>query len=365
LAQVTRPHQKGLGPGFWPVTILLAIISLACAIWIATQPLDWLVPGASLHVANRADDIDFLFRFMSFFGSIIFIFVAGYVVYFSIAFRRRRDEPANSVGVSIHDAPALEFWWTVLPTLLVVVLSVMSIRVWYSVQFGQGGGPYEVEVIGHQFSFEFRYPELKNSVWNEMHLPLGQPVRVLVSSADVLHSWWVPEFRLKADTVPGLVQNLNFTPTRAGTYLIECTEFCGVNHSEMQAKLVVDSPTEFSAWLDAQRRSAKKTSGGAGGTLLANGNAVRGKALFAQKCVACHKVAPFDQKLVGPGLGQVFTDNTHPELVNGQTVSKAHVADLIQHGYNGGAAGVMPDAHQNALSGGDIADLVAYLASLK
>jgi cytochrome c oxidase subunit II len=364
LAQVTRPHQKGLGPGFWPVTILLGVISLATAIWIATQPLDWLVPGASLHVANRADDIDFLFRFMSFFSSIIMIYVAGYVVYFAIAFRRRRDEPSNSVGVQIHDAPALELWWTVLPTVLVVILAVMSVQVWSRVQFGQGGAPYEVEVVGHQFSFEFRYPELKNSVWNEMHLPLGQPVRVLVSSADVLHSWWVPEFRLKADTVPGLVQNLNFTPTREGTYLIECTEFCGVNHSQMQAKLVVDSPTAFSKWLDAQR-SGKNASGGLGGRIPGTGDARRGKALFAQKCVACHKIAPFDQKLVGPGLGQVFTDKSHPTLVNGQTVSSAHVADLIQHGYNGGAAGVMPDAQQNGLSGSDIADLAAYLASLK
>jgi cytochrome c oxidase subunit 2 len=222
-----------------------------------------------------------------------------------------------------------------------------------------------IEVIGHQFNYEFRYPGLKGSIYDEMHLPAGRPVRILVTSADVIHSFWVPEFRLKADTVPGLVQNLNFTAQVPGTYVIECTEFCGLNHSEMQARLVVDPPAKFDAWLAAQK--AKANSGAATAAapvVLAQGNAAAGKLLFTQKCAACHSLGGFSQKLVGPGLGQIFTDKTHPQLVDGDAVSKPNVAKIVENGYNG-ALGAMPSAQQNGLTGADIANVTAYLAGLK
>ena len=365
MAQLSAPRKSTMGPYFWTVTGVLTFWNLASAIWIAVTPLDYLLPRSSDNITDRGADIDFLFRFMSIFGNAIFTYVAGYVVYFAIAFRRRRDEPADSVGPQIHDAPKLEFWWTLLPTLLVLALAVMSTRVWYLVQYGTSANGLEVEVIGHQFNYEFRYPGLKGSVYDEMHLPVGRPVRVLVTSADVLHSFWVPEFRLKADTVPGLVQNLNFTPQVAGTYLIECTEFCGVNHSEMQARLIVDPPDKFTAWLDAQKAKAAAGAASAGAPLnLAAGDAAAGKMLFTQKCAACHGLGGFDQKLVGPGLGKLFTDKTHPELVNGSAVSKEHVAGLIEKGYNG-TLGAMPSAQQNGLSNQDVANVTAYLASLQ
>jgi len=361
LALYTDPRKMGMGPGFWPVAIGLTLWSIASGYWIAVSPLDYMLPSSSLHISDRGADIDFLFRFMTVIGNAIFTYVTGFVIYFVIVFRRRSDEPADSIGVQIHDAPVLEFWWSFIPTVLLVVLAVMSIRVWYLVQYGTGAPAFAVEAIGHQFKFEFRYPGLDHGVYDEMHLPQGRPVRVLVTSVDVLHSFWVPEFRLKADTVPGLVQNLNFTPQVAGTYLIECTEFCGVNHSEMQAKLIVEPQAKFNAWLETQKKPVAVVAP----PDLTHGDAVAGKALFEQKCSACHKVAAFDQKLVGPGLGHVFTDKAHPNLVDGQSVSPEHVAALIQNGFDGGAAGTMPNAQQNGLSGNDIANLTAYLASLK
>jgi cytochrome c oxidase subunit 2 len=364
LAQLTAPRKQSLGPYFWTVTAVMAFWSIASAIWIWVTPLDYLLPASSLNVTDRGADIDFLFRFMSVFGNAILTFVTGYVIYFAIVFRRRRDEPANTVGPQIHDAPALEFWWTLLPTLLVIVLAVMSTRVWYLVQYGTGAPALSVEVIGHQFNYEFRYPGLTGSVYDEMHLPLGKSVRVLVTSADVLHSFWVPEFRLKADTVPGLVQNLNFTPQVAGSYVIECTEFCGLNHSEMQAKLVVDKPADFDAWLAAQKAKAAAAGAGAATVNLAAGNAAAGQALFAQKCSACHSAGSFDQKKVGPGLGKLFTDKAHPTLVDGASPTKQNVAHIIEKGYSG-TLGAMPNAQQNGLSDTDVANVTAYLASLK
>ena len=365
MAQLTAQRKQSLGPYFWTVTAVMTFWNIASGIWIAVTPLDYLLPKSSLNITDRGADIDFLFRFMSIFGNAILTYVTGYVIYFAIAFRRRKNEPASSVGPQIHDAPVLEFWWTLLPTLLVIALAVMSTRVWYEVQYGTGVTAFAVEVIGHQFNYEFRYPGLDGSVYNTMHLPAGRPVRVLVTSADVLHSFWVPEFRLKADTVPGLVQNLNFTPQVPGEYLIECTEFCGLNHSQMQAKLIVDPPAVFDSWLEGQKAKAKAASSGASAPIdLASGNAAAGKALFSLKCSACHGVGGFDEKKVGPGLGHVFDDPAHPKLVDGDTVSTQNVANIIVKGYTG-PLGVMPSQQQNGLSNTDVANVTAYLASLK
>ena len=137
---------------------------------------------------------------MAVFGNGIMIIVGGYVIYFSIAFRARVGDPPNTIGRQIHDSPKLEFWWTVLPTLLLIVLTALSINVWYKIQFGVASPGLTAEVIGHQFYFEYRYPGLKTSVFSKteaMHLPLGMPVRILITSADVIHQWGSPKFGSK------------------------------------------------------------------------------------------------------------------------------------------------------------------------
>jgi cytochrome c oxidase subunit 2 len=369
LAQRIAPQPNevrftGLGPGFWPVTIVLTLLSLANAWYFLFGPIDWILPGATLPVTDRASDIDGLFKFMAVFGGAICIFVTGYVIYFAIVFRARPSDTPDAVGVQIHDAPTLEFWWSVLPVVLLVILTGLSIVVWYKIQFGTRAAGLTTEVIGHQFYFEYRYPELKTSVYSKtdaIHLPLGVPVRILITSTDVIHQFWAPEIRLKAAAVPGLVQNLNFTPTNPGTFDVYCSEFCGVDHSRMHGKLVIESVADFNKWI----ASEKKAAAAAGGAInLASGNADAGKAMFAQKCTACHRVAPFEEKLVGPGLLHITDDPEHPKLVSGETPTPDHIAQILQKGYTG-PIGTMPNAQANGLSNKDIADLVAYLVSLK
>ena len=357
---------KGLGPGFWPVTIVLGLLSLINAWYFLFGNIDWILPGASHPVADRSSDIDGLFKFCSVFGGAIMIFVAGYVIYFAIAFRARPTDTADTVGIPIHDSPKLELWWTVLPAALLVLLTALSINVWYKIYFGTTSPALTTEVIGHQFYFEYRYPGLKSSVVSSseaMHLPLGVPVRLLITSTDVIHQFWVPEIRLKAAAVPGLVQNLNFTPLQAGTYDVSCSEFCGVDHSTMQGKLVIEPVAAFTKWLDQE-----KTKAAAGGAAisLAGGDAAAGKALFAQKCAACHNnpPTPFDQKLVGPGLLHITDDPAHPTLVSGKTPTPDHIAEILQKGFTG-PIGTMPNSQASGISGKDIANLVAYLVSLK
>ncbi len=355
---------RGLGPGFWAVTAVLLLLSIANAWYFLYGNIDWILPGASQPVTDRASDIDGLFKFMAVFGNGILIFVAGYVIYFAIAFRARSTDPKEMIGVQIHESPKLEFWWALLPTVLLIILTWLSIVVWYKIQFGTAAPGLTTEVIGHQFYFEYRYPGLKTSVFSKtdaMHLPVGVPVRILITSADVIHQFWAPEIRLKMAAVPGLVANLNFTPLRSGTYEIACSEFCGIDHSLMQGKLVIEPVADFNKWLDTQKTAAAP---GGGAISLAGGSVDAGKAVFGQKCSACHQIAPFDQKLVGPGLLKITDDPAHPTLVTGKPPTPENVADILRNGVTG-PLGSMPNRQANALSDKDIANLVAYLSSLK
>lgn len=254
MAQVVAPQQKGMGPGFWTVTLIMTAINIIWGFFVTNLDFGTLIPEAS----DRAVDIDNLFKFMAVFGGAITVYVTGYIVYFCIVWRRRATDPPDAIGIQIHDAPALEIWWTIIPAILLAVLSWLSVKVWAQIQFGTATATaLSTEVIAHQFAYSFRYPGLADPV-DEMHLPIGKPVHLIVTSTDVIHSFWVPDMRLKADTVPGITQYLNFTPTRLGTYTIECTEFCGLAHSQMSGKLVVESPEQFQTWLDRQKLAQSK-----------------------------------------------------------------------------------------------------------
>jgi len=355
LAQ-SRAHQKiSLGPGFWPVTIGLSIINLLMTYVIIVFPFQHFVP----ELGAPAPEIDTLFRFMSVIGNAIFVYVLGYLVYFAIVWRRRASDGPDAIGVQIHDQPKLEFWWTAVPSIIVMIIAIFSVRIWASMQ-NTPGDVLTMEAIGHQFKFEFRYPKLKDSVYDDMHVPVDTPVTLNVTSADVLHSFWSPELRIKADMVPGLVQTLRFTPEHIGKYRIICTEFCGTQHANMAATFYVDSQQTFGSWLSAQARQQGQA---AGPIALASGQASAGQALFGQKCSTCHSIGPFNQKIVGPGLGHIFNDAAHPALVTGEKASPAAISHVLISGYQG-PIGVMPNRQANALSNQDIANLVAYLTSL-
>lgn len=359
MAQTVDSHEKqDLGPGFWPVTIGMTVLNIVIGFAIGAVQIERILPEA----AKPAAEIDWLFKFMAIFGSAITLYVWGYIIYFAVVFRRRKDEPLTSVGVQIHDNVKLEFWWTLIPTIMVIVLSVLSVRVWAQLQ-NQLGDVLTMEAIGHQFNYEFRYPNLKGSVYHEMHVPAGTPVTLHVTSTDVIHSFWVPEMRLKADMVPGLVQTLRFTPERIGKYRIICTEYCGVNHGKMYDTLYIDSQEDFQKWLAARQSGAGVAAAGSDVIPFTQGNLNAGRVLFGQKCSACHSLGPFDQKIVGPGLGNLTRDPSRPRLVDGSIPSPANVARILKYGYNG-KQGIMPNAQANAISNLDIANLTSFILSL-
>jgi cytochrome c oxidase subunit II len=361
---VIAQQRAEVSRGFWIVTAILAALSIAAIVFWSIFPLETYLPAAIV----TARQVDHLFRFMAAAGSALWIFVAGYLLYFAIAFRAKATDPPDAIGLQIHDNHKLEFWWTVIPSLFVILLSVVSVRIWYEILLEPQNG-LVVEAIGHQFYFSFRYPQINGEVTDEMHLPRGVPVTLNLTAADVIHGFWVPAMRLKNDTVPGLVTTIKFTPRLDGRYHIICTQFCGVQHSVMDKQyLVIEEKPAFDAWYKMwQQKNAHVSNAlpAAGGAIsLQGGNAAAGKTLFDQKCTACHKVAPFNQVLVGPGLEGVLHDPSHPNLVNGQPATPQNAAAILQNGYTG-SMGTMPNATTNGLSQQDIANLVAFLETLK
>jgi cytochrome c oxidase subunit II len=367
-----RAQAVQLGRGFWIVTTVLAVLSVASIVFWYEFPLEQYLPAAIV----TARQVDALFRFMAATGSALYIFVAGYLLYFSIAFRAKKSDPPDAIGIQIHDNHKLEFWWTVIPVLFVILLSVVSVRIWYEINFEPQNG-LVIEAIGHQFYFSFRYPQVNGEITNEMHLPLGVPVTLNLTSADVIHSFWVPAMRLKNDMVPGLVTTIRFTPRLAGRYPLICTQFCGPLHYTMNAQVdpkggqwvVIEDQNSYNQWYKSWQQKNAHASNAlppTAGTAISlqGGDAAAGQKLFQQKCTACHALGPFDQKIVGPGLKGVLHDPNHPNLVDGDPATPENVAKILQNGYTG-SIGTMPNATTNGLSSQDIANLVAYLDTLK
>ena len=375
-----RASAVRLGRGFWSVTLVLGLLSIAAVIFWIVTPISILMPVVA---AQPGIQIDALLRFMAASGSVLYIYVCGYIIYFMVAYRVRQGEPADAIGVQVHDNHTLELWWTLIPTLFVVLLSILSVRIWYGIQIAQPTNGLVVESIGHQWYYTFRYPQIHGEVTEEMHLPVNQPVVLNVTSSDVIHSFWIPDIRLKADMVPGLINTIRFTPTRVGRYPIICTEFCGTEHGIMNATVpglngqkntgaqwvVIDSPPDFQKWYHGwQVKNANVSdelpTASTGTVNLAGGTVAAGQATFQTKCSACHALGPFSQRIVGPGLKGVLHDPSHPKLVDGDDATPANVAKIIQQGFKGDM-GVMPNATANGLSDKDIANLVAFLNSLK
>jgi cytochrome c oxidase subunit 2 len=387
LAQYVAP-KKGLGRGFWPVTLLLTVLSIAWLVLLARTNFAGFLPEAAV----PADQIDDLFKMLAEMGGVVFIYVMGFLIYLPIAWRAKKSDPVNSIGIQMHDAPAVELGFWIVPTILVVIISWVSVQIWYGLQQSPGNA-LTVEAIGHQFFYDFRYPTLWKPVSQELHLPLHEPVTVKVTSGDVIHGFWAPEIRLKADMVPGLVNTLRFTPTRPGTYRIVCTEFCGVAHGAMIGKIVIESQSDFKVWLAQQAKAQGPApavnaasgalpaaapggdsshgqgaapangTGGGGPSMTVAGNSDAGKAVFSAHCSSCHSVGKFDEKIVGPGLGHLLNDTDHPTLVNGDKASPAAIENILHKGYTG-PIGMMPNQQQNAITDTDIANVTAYLVSL-
>ena len=315
--------------------IALGVVFGAAATVVALF-VPWLPPVAS----KERDGIDLVFWFTTAICIAIFALVAAVVVYSVMKFRVRPDD--DSDGPPIHGHTGVEIVWTAVPAVLVTAISVISGIV--LVQNDRADdGRLGVNVTARQFAWTFEYPGHKNLSSAQLRLPLGRSVELHLTAADVIHSFWVPEFGQKQDALPGQDTKLVITPTKLGTYPVICTELCGLGHALMRTSAIVMKPAEFDAWLKDQGKALQGPPGQAG------------KALFESNgCGSCHTLqAAGATGKVGPDLDKLpaYAEQAGKPL---EDFTKESIVDpnaYVQPGYPKGVMPpfALPDDQLNAL----------------
>ncbi len=238
-----------------------------------------------------ARDIDDLWNLVFWIAVVVFVLVQGALLVAIFRFRARKGDEERKIR-QLHGNTRLEVLWTIIPAVLLAVLVVPTVSVLFDIrEEPTGDDVLRINVTGHQWWWEFEYPEGFHTA-NEMHIPAGRDVYLTMTSADVIHSFWVPALNGKRDVVPGRFQNLTLNadnPTPPGEPLFgQCAEFCGLAHADMRIKVFVDDEEGFAAWADNQAQPA---------VIPTEGLAADGWGTFTRVCSACHAVAGTDAEL--------------------------------------------------------------------
>ncbi len=274
----------------------------------------------------QAEPIDQLFRAHFWLIAFLFSLVVVFMVYAVFAFRRRSGEEGD--GVYTHGNTTLEVTWTVLPLILVIGFSIWGSQVLVDITSAQTN-EMVIKVTGQQWDWSFEYPEQGDIRSNEMVVPVGQPLRLEMEAVDVLHSFWVPEFRVKQDLVPGQITILRVTPTEEGAYKVRCAEICGLSHHAMRRPVRVVSQAEFEQWVQAASE-------------LPSDPAARGALWYEQYgCSACHSL----DGSVKPGPTWQGLLGREEQLIDGSVVvvDEAYIRDSILNPAAQVVAGYQPN----------------------
>jgi cytochrome c oxidase subunit II len=233
--------------------VMLILIGVAAA--AATALIAIFVPWLPTSASEERDGIDLVFWVTTAICIGIFSVVAAVSIYAGVKFRVRADD--DSDGPPIHGHTGLEIVWTAVPAILVTVIAVLSAIVLAQNERTKGE-VLRVNVTAQQFAWSFEYPD-SNVTSGNLVIPVGRSTKLELGTRDVIHSFWVPEFGQKQDTVRGISTTLVITPTRIGEYPVICTELCGLGHSLMRSRAIVLSERDFRAWLREQRGRAGQT----------------------------------------------------------------------------------------------------------
>src|SRR5690606_32848827 len=187
---------------------------------------------------------DGVLGFINFITAFFTIMILGLMIYFVIRYRRREPDEADPEGVASHST-TLELTWTIIPTCIVLVMFALGFRDFLN-QTVSPPNAREIQVLGRMSNWQFTYPN--GAISSDLHLRRGEPVRFVLSSSDVIHSFFVPAWRLKKDVVPGRFNQMWAAPTTEGIFEIFCAEYCGTNHSRMIAKLFVYDEERYDDW---------------------------------------------------------------------------------------------------------------------
>jgi len=286
----------------------------------------------------------------------IFVVVFSLIIYAVVRFRRRPEDDGKEPA-QVYGSNPVEMAWTVVPIIIVVVLTLTTARIIHEIQDApKPPDAVDVQVIGHQFWWEIRYPKYGIVTANEMHVPVSlkehpTPTFLDLRSADVVHSFWVPRLAGKTELVPNKVNTMWIDPERTGLFLGQCAKYCGTQHSWMLLRVYVDTPEEFARWLEQQKTSAASEPA-----------AVAGRRIFERNaCINCHAVnGTVGTGRFGPDLTHLMSRDTLGSGVITNTPENLRAWIKAPDRFKPGV--LMPAMN---LNDPEIDQLVAYLVTLK
>ena len=286
-----------------------------------------------------------------FIGMAIFAFVTLWITLALVKFRHRPGQ--EKTPKKVFGNLRIEIIWTLIPTFIVIFLFFITVRTMIQLDPPSKDRDPDIIVTGHQWWWEFRYPKSGVVTANEIHIPVGKKILLRITSADVIHSFWVPELARKMDAIPGRENHIYFEASKPGVYVGYCSEFCGTQHAGMKIHAIAHTPEEFAAWEKAQLVIPPSPS---------TGLAAKGAKLFADKtCYNCHTIAGTGaEREIGPDLTYVST-----RLTLGAGVLKNSPKNLARWLHD--PADFKPGSHMPnlQLAPDEIEALVAYLEGLK
>lgn len=304
------------------------------------------LPLFPVEASTMAGKVDALYFFLVAVSAFFVVLVAGLVIFFGIRYRRRSHA---EVGQKVIPSLPLEIAWSVIPLGLGLVMFAWGANLYYQ-QAKPPAETLDVYVVGKQWMWKFQHLDGQREI-NELHVPVGRAIRVTGTSEDVIHSFFVPAFRLKADVLPGRYTTVWFTPTKTGRFHLFCAEYCGTRHSKMIGSIVVMEPNEYQAWL---------AGGGGEGSLASQGQ----KIFQDMACITCHRS---DAQGRGPMLEGVYGSKVG--LASGQIVvaDEAYIRESILSPTAKVVAGFQPimPTFQGLLSEEQLLALIEYVKSLK
>jgi len=317
----------------------------------AANTTSWWKP---IQASAHAGAVDTLFNFIMYLCFFFFVLIVGAMVYFIVKYRRKGNGPERTSPIKGNHT--LEIVWSVIPGILLVLIFAWGFKDWLAIAVVPANA-MEVRVSGQKWNWTFTYPK-EGIVSADLVVPAGQPVKLVMTSKDVLHSFYIPDFRIKRDVVPGKYSVLWFEPSEEATHQIYCTEYCGTEHSNMLSKVKVVSSAKYEEWL----ANGGDEDGGIPVPL-----ADKGKKLYEQRgCVACHSIDGTNK--VGPtwkglyGSARKFTDGSALAAADENYIRESILVPNAK--VVAGYAGVMP-SYQGQLNDKQLESIIEYIKTLK
>ena len=306
----------------------------------------WLMipiqPPAASTISEGIDQLYFVLTGITLFFTVL---IFSIIFYFMVKYRRRSPD---EVPVDTHAPMVLELAWTIIPSLICVVLFVWSAKL-FVVNARPPAASSEIFVIGKQWMWHLQHAEGPREI-NELHVPVGVPVKVTMTSQDVIHDFYIPAFRVKKDAVPGRYSSIWFQATETGTYHLYCAQYCGTNHSEMIGWIYVMTPSDYAAWLAGGEKTEPM--------------AQQGEKLFAQfGCETCHGAQP---GALGPSLAGIYGKPQKMQTGETREVNEDFIREAVLTPGSTrvpGFAPVMP-TYEGQVNEEQMLQLIAYIKSL-